>query len=114
MSSYQRGLRAEYWSIIYLWCKGYRLLARRYKTRLGEVDLVMRRGGMLVFIEVKARPDMASGIDAIMPKSRERIQRAAMLFCQAYPKYQNHAMRFDALVVRPRRLPYHITDAWRP
>jgi len=114
MASYQKGLWAEYLAIAFLTCKGYRLLQRRYKTRLGEIDLVMHRGKTLAFIEVKARPELETGLEAISPKSQERIQRSAQMFCQANPRFVSHNWRFDAIVVRPRRMPYHLEDAWRP
>ena len=114
MSNHQKGLFAETLAIFYLRCKGYRLLARRFKTKLGEIDIIMQRGKTLAFIEVKARPSNANGLEAISPKARQRIQRSAQLFCQSQPRFNNHDWRFDAIVVKPRRLPYHLKDAWRP
>jgi len=114
MASYQKGIWAEYAAIALMWCKFYRLRARRYKTKLGEIDIIMSRGKTLVFIEVKARPSIMAGLEAISPHSRERIQRSAQLFCQKNPRFSTHNWRFDAIVVRPRGLPYHMRDAWRP
>lgn len=114
VASYQKGLLAETLALCLLWCKGYRLRARRYKTRLGEIDLIVSRGRTLAFVEVKARPDLMQGLEAVHPVSRERIQRSALLFCQANPGFDGHNWRFDTIVVRPRGLPYHLKDAWRP
>lgn len=114
MTRYRKGLSSESRALWFLRLKGYRILARRYKTPFGEIDLVASRGRILVFVEVKARDIMSDGLEAVTPKSQERIQRAAMRFVQQSPGFQDHDWRFDAIVVRPRRLPYHMKDAWRP
>jgi putative endonuclease len=110
---YHKGVWAEWVAALYLMCKGYRIVARRYKTRYGEVDLIARRLGVVAFVEVKARPTRTVGLEAITPKSQQRILNAATAFVQRHPVYQNYVWRFDALVVSPRALPYHMTDAWR-
>jgi putative endonuclease len=98
---------------IYLMCKGYRILAWRYKTKSGEVDLVAVRGGTVLFVEVKARADRTTGLEAVTPKAQARILRAAEHFMQRRPRYKNYVWRFDAVIVTSRRLPYHLKDAWR-
>lgn len=113
-SRYKKGIYAEWASVFFLMSKGYRLRARRFKTKLGEIDLVMTRGRQIVFVEVKARPDLTQGLEAISFKSQERIQRSAQIFCQLNPRFSDYVWRFDAVVVRPIRLPYHMKDAWRP
>lgn len=110
---YDRGSRAELWAALFLMCKGYRLLARRYKTRHGEADLVMRRGHMVVFVEVKARHSVTGGLEAISPRSQVRIMAAAQHFMARHARFAGFDCRFDAVVVRPLRLPYHVPDAWR-
>ncbi|MFE0758634.1 YraN family protein [Inquilinus sp. NPDC058860] len=108
------GLRAERAAAWLLRAKGWRILARRLKTPLGEVDIVARRGRTVAFVEVKARPDLAAGMLALQPRQRERLQRAAILFLAQQPRYaQGHDLRFDLVVVRPWRWPVHIADAWQ-
>lgn len=114
IARYQKGHTGENWAALYLWLKGYKKLALRYKTKLGEIDLVMAKGRQLVFCEVKARAAITGGLEAVSPKSQQRIGRAARIFLQKNPKYQNYASRFDVVVVRPYRVPYHLKDAWRP
>ncbi len=111
--SYKRGLWAELVGIVYLMCKGYRPLAWRYKTRHGEIDAILVRGRTVVFVEVKARSLRDEGLLAITPKAQHRILQAAQQFIQRHKRYQNYTYRFDALVVSPRTLPYHMPDAWR-
>lgn len=110
---YHKGLRGEWLVAWYLRLKGYRVRAMRYKTRYGEIDIVATRGRSLVFVEVKARQAVEEGLYAVTPQAQERIARAATAFMQRRPRFNNYNTRFDAVVVRPYRLPYHIQDAWR-
>jgi putative endonuclease len=108
------GHRAERAAAWLLRAKGWRILARRLKTPLGEIDIVARRGRTVAFVEVKARPDLAAGMLALQPRQRERLQRAATLFLAQQPRYaRDHDLRFDLVVVRPWRWPVHIADAWQ-
>jgi putative endonuclease len=92
---------------------GYRVIARRYRTPLGEIDLIVRRGRLLAFVEVKARPDLEQALGALGPRQRERTQRAAELFLLRHPSPAECNLRFDLVAVRPWRLPHHLADAWR-
>lgn len=112
MTNHSIGLRGEKIALWFLRAKGYRLCSFRYKTKMGEVDLVMRRGKVLVFIEVKTRTALESGLEAISAQAQERIGKAALQFIQKHPQYRNYVWRFDAVVVMPRRLPYHLENAW--
>jgi putative endonuclease len=94
--------------------RGYRVLARRFRSHAGEIDLIAKRGHVLAFIEVKARPTHAQAAEAVTPRQRQRVERAALAFVQAHPRLATLAMRFDAMLVAPRRPPRHIVDAWRP
>ena len=114
LKRHEKGHKAEFWASIYMALKFYRLRAKRYKTRVGEIDLVMTKSRQIIFCEVKARAELQGGLEAVSAKSQERIQRAAEYFCQRHPQFQNYLWRFDAIVVRPWRLPYHLKDAWRP
>lgn len=110
--NHQRGVRAEYLALAYLTFKGYRLVAMRYKTRIGEVDLVMRRGQLLAFVEVKARPTHASAAEAIHPKNQARVMQAAQHFLASHPAYAHYQVRFDAVLVAWYRWPRHIAHAF--
>ena len=93
--------------------RGYRVVARRYRTPLGEIDLVVRRGRLLAFVEVKARPDLDQALGALGSRQRERTRRAAELFLLRHPGHADCTFRFDLVAVRPWRLPRHLVDAWR-
>jgi putative endonuclease len=103
------------WAALLLSCKLYRVLGRRVKTRMGELDLVaLSPGGILCFVEVKARAAEDSAAEAITARQRDRVARAAALYLGAHPALRHRAVRFDAILVTPRRWPRHVKDAWRP
>lgn len=113
MVAYQRGLMAERIAAWYLRLKGYQILEKRYKTSVGEIDLIAKRGHLIAYIEVKARADVREARDSISERQRTRIGRAASMFLQSSPQYEKCDQRFDALLLTRRRLPIHIRDAWR-
>jgi putative endonuclease len=112
-AAYRRGHSGERLAILRLVLSGYRVLARRYKTKVGEIDLIVRRGRIVAFIEVKRRNDLATGLEAVTPASRTRIRRAAELYLARNPHLAEHGLRFDIIVVTPWSWPRHIVDAWR-
>lgn len=108
------GLAAETLAALILMAKGYRIAARRYKTPVGEIDLIARKGRTLVFVEVKARKVMDGALESVTPHMQARIGRAAGYFIAANPVLAGFEMRFDLLAVR---LPFywrHLDNAWRP
>jgi len=107
------GLAAETWAALWLRLKGYRILARRERTPAGEIDLVARRGGVLVAVEVKARRSVRTAIDAVSVRQRLRIARALALVAGRDPALSGLGQRLDVVVVRPWRLPTHLVDVHR-
>lgn len=93
---------------------GYRILARNYRVPVGEIDIVARRGQVLVFVEVKARSSRAAGAEALSPRQQRRIGRAAEQFLAGRGDLAGFDVRFDLMLVQPWRPPMHIRDAWRP
>ena len=110
----RRGHSAETRALWWLRLKGYRLVARRFRCPAGEIDLVVRRGKLLVFVEVKARRETAAAAEAIGPRQQLRILRAAEAFLQRRPELAALDQRFDAVFVAPGCRPRHQADAWRP
>ena len=78
------------------------------------MDLIARRGGVLALVEVKARPSLAEAMEAIGPRQRRRIQRAAEAYLQQHAGLARFDVRFDVVLIVPRRWPRHVPDAWRP
>ena len=108
----RRGRRAEALAALWLGLKGYRPVARRFKSPVGEIDLVMRRGRVLAFIEVKSRPDLDQAALAVTPAARYRLVRAAEAFVSRHPEAAALTLRFDLVLVTPRRFPKHVVDAF--
>jgi putative endonuclease len=105
---YRRGLSAEFVAALYLRAKGYRVLARRHRTPLGEIDLVAARGRRLAFVEVKRRASLADAEASITPRQRTRIRRASDLWLARHPRYREHEIGFDLVFLLPWRWPIHI------
>ncbi len=108
----RHGHRAEMIALWFLRCKGYRLLARRYKSPGGEVDLVMRRGQTTAFIEVKARPTVAEALDAVTPYQARRIAAAAGFYMSRDDKAAKGFCRFDIVAIPSSFWPTHIKNAF--
>lgn len=110
--AYARGRRAERLAAWWLRLTGYRILAQDFRSPVGEIDLVARRGGILAIVEVKRRARLDSAGEAVTPRQQRRIRRAAELYIQRHPELAGLQPRFDALLLVPRHLPQHLKDAW--
>jgi putative endonuclease len=110
--AFRFGISAESRAAAYLMAKGYRVVARRFKTPVGEIDIVARRGGALYFVEVKARETFDDAAEAVTPKNRRRIIAAAEAWLAKNPQDVTREMRFDVVLVIPGRLPQHIAGAF--
>lgn len=97
----QAGRRAEIWVALYLILTGHRILAKRYKTRSGEIDLIARRGKTILFVEVKQRAKREHAMDPVTARSEERIIRSGEIFMSRHPAYvdQDYALSYDLAVV---------------
>ena len=92
--------------------KGYRILARNFRTRSGEIDIVARRGDLVAIVEVKARGSLLAAMDAIGPASQRRIEAAADQWRARQPDHARLSLRFDMVAVLPRRWPVHVENAF--
>lgn len=106
----RRGARGEFWASVALMLKGFRIVERRYKTRLGEIDLIARRGTLVLIVEVKARATLAEAMDAIARQSERRIEAAADLWLARQPDRPRLSVRFDMVAILPRRWPVHVPN----
>ncbi|MDX1293273.1 MAG: YraN family protein [Hyphomonas sp.] len=110
----KRGRTGEALAAFYLRLKGYRILARRVRTPVGEIDLIAEKAGIVAFVEVKARRQADAALGAVTPQSWHRIARAADHWMARRPHYADHGWRYDLIAITPGRLPRHVRDAWRP
>jgi putative endonuclease len=106
------GLRAEWTAAAWLLLKGYRVLARRFSVAGGEIDIVARRGDVIAFVEVKARPALDEAATAISEVKRRRLSRAARVWLTRNPWAMSATLRGDAVFVAPGRLPRHLPAAY--
>ena len=93
--------------------KGYRIVARNYKTKLGEIDLIVRRGDLVAMVEVKARATLMQAHDAVGPEAQRRISNAADLWLSRQSDFARLSVRFDIIAILPWRLPVHVENAWQ-
>ena len=107
------GRAAEAVAATLLRLKGFRILARRFRSPVGEIDIVARRGRLVAFVEVKVRGDLATAGESVGARQQWRIARAAATFLQKRPELQQLDQRFDVILLAPWRLPLHISGAWR-
>ncbi|MBB3172703.1 putative endonuclease [Endobacter medicaginis] len=92
---------------------GWTILARRLRNAGGELDLVVRRDGLLCFVEVKARPSLAEAAFALTPRQQARLRLAAEIALAEHPDWAVEGCRFDVIVVDPAGQLRRITDAIR-
>lgn len=107
----KRGRRGEAIAAWFLRLQGWRIVGERIKTPRGEVDLIVRRGKTVAFVEVKARtrrPDLATAIDAYRLR---RVAAAAEILLPKYGKGTEN-MRIDVILVAPWRWPHHLRNVW--
>ncbi len=116
--AYRAGLWGETASVWWLRLRGYRVLARRWRAPVGEIDIVARRGRLLAMVEVKTRGAtegaMEDALAAVGTRQRRRVERAAEAFLARHPALARCDVRFDVMLIVPWRPPKHIMDAWRP
>lgn len=101
----QRGEKRAAWA---LRLKGFRIVARRYRCKAGEIDLIGRRGDLIVIVEVKARPSIGEAMDAVTPAAQRRIIAAADHWLARQPDHGRLNLRFDLVAIVPGRWPIHV------
>jgi len=97
----KRGRRAEFWAAIYLRCKGYRILERRFKSRGGEIDIIAYKNNLIAIVEVKARSNLDVARESVTRSSRKRIESAARHYLNLHPQSYQMELRYDAIFILP-------------
>jgi putative endonuclease len=106
------GRRAEWVAALLLTLKGYRIIARGFTVTGGEIDIVARRGSVLVFVEVKARPGLDEALLAVDGVKRRRVARAAAVWLARNPWAASLDFRGNAVLMAPKHWPRHVIDAF--
>ncbi|RKE69162.1 putative endonuclease [Pseudorhodoplanes sinuspersici] len=110
--AFKLGLSAENRAAAFLLAKGFRVVARRWRCPAGEIDIVAKRGNLLIFVEVKARERLVDAAYSVTERQKRRIASAAAGWLADNPDDALCDMRFDAILVAPRSWPQHITAAF--
>ena len=103
-----RGMDAERLAEWLLRLKLFRIIDRNYRIRDGELDIVARRGRLVVFVEVKARTSIYEGMESVSGRKQQRISRAARQWLSAHPWAMTCSLRADGIFLAPGRLPHHV------
>lgn len=109
----KRGRMAETAAAWFLRAKGYSILEERFRSSHGEIDLIARKGKLIVMVEVKTRQTELEARESVGIRQRQRIERAALDWMKRHEE-MNASIRFDVIAIVPGRIPTHIKDAWRP
>ena len=112
IAAYRGGHRGETLAAWYLRLKFYRIIGRRYKTPLGEIDLIAERFGTIAFVEVKARSKVSAEIETLEGIRQDRITRAAQSWLAHNPRHAKANLRFDVIFLAPGHWPRHISNAF--
>jgi putative endonuclease len=119
MSGTRKRQRAERWgrlaedlAVLHLIATGWRVLDRRARTGAGEIDIVARRGSILAFVEVKARGNLETALQAVSAHQRGRLLRAGALWRKRRDDLNRHATRLDLIVSAPWRWPNKRVNAF--
>jgi putative endonuclease len=112
VAAFRLGLSAESRAAMLLIAKGHRIVARRWKTPVGEIDIVARRRRDLVFVEVKARDDLDTAAESVTERAKQRIVAAGEFWLASHPDDAQCFIRFDVILVAPGKLPRHIANAF--
>lgn len=113
--TYETGLKGEENAESYLReTRGMICLERRYRSRLGEIDLIMREGGTIVFVEVKTRTNASpgTGMMTVNAAKQKRIAQAAMIYLMCTGQV-NRAVRFDVVEICREKI-IHVPNAFQP
>ena len=110
--AFRLGISAESRAAALLIAKGFRILARRFRSPVGEIDIVARKRHLLVFVEVKARERLDDTAWSVTERQRARIIAAAEAWLADHPDPSIQDIRFDAMLVAPGRVPQHIPAAF--
>ncbi|WEX09346.1 YraN family protein [Chelativorans sp. AA-79] len=110
--AYRKGHRGERLASLALMLKGYRIVARRFRTPVGEIDLIARRGSLVAIVEVKARRTLTEAMEAVSYTAQRRIDAAADLWLARQPDYARLSIRYDLVAILPGRWPVHVKNIY--
>jgi putative endonuclease len=112
IKSYYFGLFSEIIAIIFLKLKFYKILRRRYRNKLGEIDIIAKKNDFLIAIEVKARKNILLIDEVLSNKQMNRIKRSMNIFYSNKKYYGKLSIRYDLIIIQPYKFPIHLKNFW--
>lgn len=112
VAAFRSGVSGEAAAIAYLEAHGYSILAQRFRTPYGEIDVVAQHQNLLAFVEVKVRARLDDAAYAVTPRQQARIIDAAQVWLAAHPDHAQFDLRFDAMLIAPKHPPRHLMAAF--
>jgi putative endonuclease len=106
------GARAEWLAMGFLMLKGYRPVARNVGGKGGEIDLIMKRRDLIIFVEVKARSDTAAALWSVTPAKTRLIGKAARYWLTRNPWAYGLSHRGDIVAITGWLKPVHVEGAF--
>ena len=106
------GRRAEWLAAISLRLKGYRIIERGFRTKLGEIDIIARKGNLVAIVEVKSRKEVSAALYAVDFTSQRRIANAADIWLSRQRDFGGISLRFDIVAVVGGKWPQHFPGAF--
>ena len=110
--AYRKGIWAERVAALFLLAKGYRILTMRYKSKMGEIDIIAKRGRLIIAVEVKARKSVDEAVHAVTHENAKRVESAADYWLSQQRNASELSLRFDIIAISPWRWPLHLVDAF--
>lgn len=110
--AFRRGHVSEYIAAFSLMLRGYRIVAMRYRTKAGEIDIIARKGDVVSFIEVKARTTTEASVFAVGGSTQGRIRNASLTWLSGQKDGGRLSYSYDIVAIRPWRWPVHLKDAF--
>lgn len=112
IAAFRSGIDAEARAADYLIVQGFEILAQRFKSPYGEIDLIARTDALIAFVEVKARRSLDDAAFAVTPRQQKRIIAAAQFWLAEHPETAAFDLRFDAMLIAPNCAPRHLIAAF--
>ena len=109
--SYKFGIISEIIAAFFLRFKGYKIICRNYKTRLGEIDIIAQKKGYIIAVEVKARRNKINVGEILTLYQKKRIKNAFKIFL-SNRNYSSFGARFDLIIIFPWQKPIHLLGFW--
>lgn len=106
--AHRQGHAAEWIAAAWLMLRGYQILGFRLRSRVGEIDILARRGDVLAVVEVKRRATIEAAVNALTSDQRERLLAAGRSVQKGRPGLAGLSLQIDVLALAPGSIPRHV------